>query len=54
MGAVVQTKWGRGKARLEARDPGNAIAGRLIERPRVVGDSPCLIEGAYLRPERQH
>lgn len=54
MGAVVQTKWGRGKAQLEANDPGNATAGRLIERPRVVGGSPCLVESAYPRPKGYH
>ncbi len=54
MGAIVQTKRGRGRAQLEANDPGNATAGRLIERPCVVGGSPCVIEGAYLRPEGQH
>jgi len=54
MGAVVQTKWGRGKAQLEVNDPGNATVGRLIERRPVVGGSLCLTEGAYLRPVGQH
>jgi hypothetical protein len=39
---------------MEANDPGSATAGRLVERPRLAGGLPRLVEGDYPRRKGDH